>query len=644
MTGERKPTILVFVGYYVPGWKAGGILRSVENEVNHLHREFNFRIVTRDRDLGDKSAYPGVRCREWQPVGNALVNYLPPAGDSLRELRDIVRSTPHDLVHLNSFFDSFTVKILTNRWLGRTPSRPIILSPCGEFGQASLGQKHLKKVAFTRLARLAGLYRPVTWKASSQHEAADIRNVMRVRNSSIRIVTDMPKVLRNAAEDASGFRRAAGQDGLRVTFFSRIAPEKGLDVAVTILAMVQSRVTFDIIGPIENTGYWNTCQKLISELPSHVSANVLGSISPSEVIRTLSRYDLMLLPTGGENWGHVIAECLAAGTPVLISTNTPWRDLEAQGLGWDLPLNDLGAFARVIDELASTGVEVREQKRKAINEAARELLAAPSILEQNQQLYLRGLARDQGWMMTMSGAKATYRRMRRAVHDALGLDLHFPVQTSVPVERHGSEYGGWWICPRDMAQDSVVYSVGIGTEITFDLSLIEKYGVTIHAFDPTPASLAYLKTRLLPSRYKWYPFGVAGRDGLVTFFPPPNREHVSHTVLNRPATSDRAIKVEVRRLSTIMRDLGHQRIDVLKMDIEGAEYEVLQDILNDGLEVRQILVEFHHRFAGVGISRTRRAVNALNAADYRIFSASDSGEEYSFIRAVRSEGVPGLNT
>lgn len=245
--------------------------------------------------------------------------------------------------------------------------------------------------------------------------------------------------------------------------------------------------------------------------------------------------------------------------------------------------------------------------------------------------------------MTMGGAKASCRRIRRAVRGALGLYLYLPVQISVPVQRLGSDYGGWWICPRDIHQDSVVYSVGIGTDITFDLSLIQKYGVTIHAFDATPASIAYLKTRQLPSSFKWYPLGVAGRGGLATFFPPPNREHVSHTLLDRPATSDPAIKVEVRRVSTIMRQLGHQRIDVLKMDIEGAEYEVLQDILNDGVEVRQILVEFHHRFAEGGIRRTRWAVNALNAADYRIFCASESGEEYSFIHAVRSEGMPGLN-
>ena len=234
-------------------------------------------------------------------------------------------------------------------------------------------------------------------------------------------------------------------------------------------------------------------------------------------------------------------------------------------------------------------------------------------------------------MRRMTTLRSIYRRVRRAVRRAIGQDLHFPIQASVPAKRHGSEYGGWWLCPQGLDSGSVVYSVGIGTDITFDLSLIETYGVTVHAFDPTPGSIAYVKEQQLPSGFKWHALGVAGRDGPAMFFPPTNPKHISHTLLYRAATSSRGIQVEVRRLSMIMHDLHHKRIDVLKMDIEGAEYEVLDEILDSGLTVRQILVEFHHRFPGVGIDRTRRAVNDLNAAGYRIFFASESGEEYSFI-------------
>jgi FkbM family methyltransferase len=203
--------------------------------------------------------------------------------------------------------------------------------------------------------------------------------------------------------------------------------------------------------------------------------------------------------------------------------------------------------------------------------------------------------------------------------------------------RHGSEYGGWWICPRGISADSVVYSFGIGTDVSFDLSLIETYGLTVDAFDPTPASIAWLKTRPLPGQFKWQELGIAAYDGRATFFPPANPEHVSHSVVP-PVGSDRqGIEVDVRRLSGIMGSLGHDRVDILKLDIEGAEYEVLDDILASGVRPGQLLVEFHHRVPGIGVERTRRAVARLEAAGYRIFAVSDTGEEYGFILLPEAE-------
>lgn len=231
----------------------------------------------------------------------------------------------------------------------------------------------------------------------------------------------------------------------------------------------------------------------------------------------------------------------------------------------------------------------------------------------------------------MSALRTTYRRARRAVRRLLGRDVRFAVQTQVACERHGSEYGGWWICPTGLGPSAVVYSVGIGTDITFDLSLMAAHRLTIHAFDPTPGSIAYLASVQPPEALVVHQVGLAAKDGTAAFLPPANPDHISHTLLPAGQTDPRAITVDVRRLSTIMRDLGHTSIDVLKMDIEGAEYEVLDDLLDERLPVRQILVEFHHRFPGVGVERTKRAVANLNAAGYRIFAASESGEEYSFI-------------
>jgi FkbM family methyltransferase len=127
-------------------------------------------------------------------------------------------------------------------------------------------------------------------------------------------------------------------------------------------------------------------------------------------------------------------------------------------------------------------------------------------------------------------------------------------------------------------------------------------------------------------------YGLAVIDGDVTFYPPENPEHVSHSMLERPETANRVISVPVRSLPSIMKELGHESIDVLKMDIEGAEYDVLDALIASGTRPKQLLVEFHHRFLNLGMAPTRRAIGLLRREGYRLFSVSPTVEEFCFIR------------
>jgi hypothetical protein len=75
----------------------------------------------------------------------------------------------------------------------------------------------------------------------------------------------------------------------------------------------------------------------------------------------------------------------------------------------------------------------------------------------------------------------------------------------------------------------------------------------------------------------------------------------------------------------------HKYIDILKMDIEGAEYDVIDDLLRSEIEIHQLLIEFHHRFPSLGIKKTRQAVEKLRNAGFALFNVSQIGEEFSFI-------------
>lgn len=209
------------------------------------------------------------------------------------------------------------------------------------------------------------------------------------------------------------------------------------------------------------------------------------------------------------------------------------------------------------------------------------------------------------------------------------------VQTDTHMVRMGNDYGGYCVCPEGLDGDSIVYSFGIGEDISFDLAMIERFSVTIHAFDPTPRSIEWVRAQEV-EKLVLKEYGLADYDGSADFTPPDNPSHISHTLLPRAKATRPAVPVEVRRLSTITRELGHKRIDVLKMDIEGAEYGVIDDLLAGQIPIRQILMEFHHHLPGVPLLRTERAIAKLNRAGYRIFDTSSSGHEFSFIHGRES--------
>ncbi len=207
------------------------------------------------------------------------------------------------------------------------------------------------------------------------------------------------------------------------------------------------------------------------------------------------------------------------------------------------------------------------------------------------------------------------------------------VHVRVPCHGLGSEYGRHTVCLDRLDEHSVVYSFGLGEDISFDLELIAKTGAKVHGFDPTPRSIAWVKAQALPQRFVLAEYGLAAHDGVVRFHAPADPTHISHSLLDERATSTGTIEVEVKRLATIMRELGHTRIDVLKIDIEGAEYDVLDQLLEERTPVGQLLIEFHHQFASIPAQRTVDTLARLHAAGYDVFHVAENLREFSLLRS-----------
>lgn len=402
---HHRPVILVFIEHYLPGFKAGGPIRTLHNMVQQLGDDFDFRLVTSDRDVDDVHPYPTVQVDCWLPHGQGSVFYRSPGSGGWRALFRSLADVKIDLIYLTGFYSvGGSIYPLVQRRLGRLPRRPVILAPRGDFSGGALSLKPLKKRLFIALSQVTGLHRDVVFQASSEFEASDIRKVFLSSPVSLaidlggRASSERITVARNLSGRSQNPVAPVGRDAgdrLRLAFLARIAPMKNLLGALEVLRRVRDAdVDFDVYGTTEDPDYWARCNAAIATLPANIRVCYRGPVRPDEVETTLSAYDAFLFPTLGENYGHVIREALSAGLPVLISDQTPWRGLQARGAGADLPLDDLDAFADRIRAWATLPAD----RFRAMREAARALGDDPETarqaLEANRRMFLDALRRN----------------------------------------------------------------------------------------------------------------------------------------------------------------------------------------------------------------------------------------------------------
>jgi FkbM family methyltransferase len=161
--------------------------------------------------------------------------------------------------------------------------------------------------------------------------------------------------------------------------------------------------------------------------------------------------------------------------------------------------------------------------------------------------------------------------------------------------------------------------------LSFDQGVIARFGAHVHAFDPTPHSVAWVSQQALPAELHFHQVGIAAVDGEIEFYAPEKSGEVSFS--NAPSSNQRRapIRAKVMRLQSIMQLLQHSQIDVLKMDIEGFEYQVIDDIFASEVRPQHLLIEFHHGLYRCTEEETRNAVTAIRSAGYRLFYVSYVG-------------------
>lgn len=204
----------------------------------------------------------------------------------------------------------------------------------------------------------------------------------------------------------------------------------------------------------------------------------------------------------------------------------------------------------------------------------------------------------------------------------------------------GTTYGGWAIPVSLFNQRSVCYCAGCGEDISFDLGLIRRFGCQVYAYDPTPRAIAYVRETAGAERnYHFQGIGLWDGHRKLNFYAPKNSAHVSHSILNLQKT-EKYFEAEVFRLSELMENNGHQKLDLLKLDIEGAEYKVIDSVIDDGLDIAVICVEYDEVFnpldSGYPV-RIKTSIEKLISAGYCIACLHKTGN-YTFVK--NSAGAP----
>lgn len=192
--------------------------------------------------------------------------------------------------------------------------------------------------------------------------------------------------------------------------------------------------------------------------------------------------------------------------------------------------------------------------------------------------------------------------------------LVFEKVKDVELERLGSDYGGWVIPKNYLNKESICYCVGAGMDITFDLGLTQNYDCKVYILDPTPGALSHYNelventkngtstyTNTNVEKYNidvkdldhlhYFDVGLWDEDTTIKFFVPENKEHISHSALNLQGTND-FFEAKVKKLSSFMKEHNHNHIDLLKIDIEGAEYKVIENLISENLDVGVVCIEF----------------------------------------------------
>jgi glycosyltransferase involved in cell wall biosynthesis len=335
---------MVFVDWFDPGYKAGGIIRSSVNFSRMMSGEYCVFVITRDRDLNDTQPYDNIKTDSWIDFENGIkIYYCSPGALTKKNLQQQLNAVQPDYLYLNSMFSLyFTVfPLLMKKPVGCK----MILVPRGMLRTSALQFKPGKKKLFLAVLRLFRINKRVHFHATDKTELDDIRRQFG-ENTSVTLLEDAYPPLSHPPDAKPA--KSAGE--ISMIFVGRIHPIKNLDYLLKLLPLVNGKLSLTVVGSEEDQAYVQQCKAICKGFPGNIQVTFSGEVPNNKLDKHIDSHHIFALPTQGENFGHAIFEALAQATPVLISDQTPWRNLEKQKAGWDIALKNESRFLSALQQ------------------------------------------------------------------------------------------------------------------------------------------------------------------------------------------------------------------------------------------------------------------------------------------------------
>ena len=375
-----RSRIMLFTDWYEPGFKAGGPIRSCVNFATQMKEDYDIYIFTSDRDLDDKQSYAQIESNQWIERGGVEVFYASPGSLNWESILVHIQQVKPDYLYLNSMYSRyFTIYPLLMKRMGMIKGQ-VILAPRGMLKSTAIQYKTGKKKIFFQLLRLLNIHRKIIFHATDSTEADDIKKLFG-NGSRIKQISNFPphqKILQPISKNTGDIRMA---------FAGRVHPIKNLLFLLHCLQTVCGKITLTIIAPVEDEAYWRECSSVIQKLPETVNVVLCEDVPHHEIEQLIYEHHLFVLPTLGENFGHAIFEALSAGRPVLISDQTPWRNLQQSHAGWDLPLSNPAAFVKVLQQVADMDDETFQQWSAGAWQYAKDFAESSNLKEKYKKLF-----------------------------------------------------------------------------------------------------------------------------------------------------------------------------------------------------------------------------------------------------------------